>query len=140
MTKSIRRCPTCAQAMEVESLTDAMAIVLATSLVSPSAEELLRTVATFGPMNLADINAAKWSHVGVRHDKGLQPVNLRQLQAKANKATEEYLDVALLVSQRAEVGGTVDNPVAFLFLVPGSEWRTLSGAEPHVKLSDALVI
>lgn len=131
-------CPCCGAAHQPQTLSEAITLALPVERRGSGYAEMLLHLAAHGPLSLSGINARPWGRVRVG-TKLLRPVNLRQLQARANKVTSAHADFAMLVSQKAVVGGTDADPVAFLFIAPTSDMRQLAGAEPHVKLSDALM-
>lgn len=131
-------CPCCGTHMELERLSEAVGVTVAMANQATAYVEVLRYVAANGPITLDQINAREWEHLR-QNGNTLQPVNVRQLQGRANKATAHCAEFALLVSQQQQVGGSKENPVVFLYLVPGSPWRGLEGAETHADLSDRLM-
>ena len=133
------QCPQCRSTLDCTDLESAIHLSLGGVAATPLVREFLAALISKGPLLLSQINAMDWEHLGSR-DGAATPVYIRQLQARMNTATVTCPDIAVLSSQRADVGGSKTDPIAFLFFAPKSQWRGLKGAEPHVKLSDLIMM
>lgn len=134
----ILSCPHCHAVSECTDLESAINLSLMGTPATPLMREFIMALVERGPLSLSQINTAEWEHLGSR-DGEVSPNYIRQLQGRLNTATVSCPDIAVLSSQRADVGGSASDPVSFLFIMPGSEWRNLAGAEPHTGLSDLIM-